>query len=438
MQLIVEAPVVRLRTRVHPAAHGLLDIVSYDHWYEEATSFDELYERIVNDLVKLAQSSPNNEVLYAVPGAATVAERTVVMLRDSKEVAVIVEPAVSVLDVACAALGVDPMAIGLRVIDALESTEPLRGPGPLLILQTYSSEILFVTSERVPPATRVRVLHHLGLADQAIIEMNASELVNFTSVDHLTSLWIEELRSAGEAMDDLVSVTRRLRAQCPWDQEQTHASLTRHLLEESYEALDALENFVSAQARGDASDEHVAHVREELGDLLFQIVFHAELGDEEELFSLTTIADTLREKLIYRHPHVFADVEVANADDVAERWEVLKQKEKKRDSVTDGVAMQLPALSLYTKLLAKEKLLEPREDNRADLKKVLENLNALGGSGSDKDVHATSEDTSAWANVMTSLVRVAQSIGIDLEGILRESAVSLRDEIRARELHTGE
>jgi tetrapyrrole methylase family protein/MazG family protein len=137
MSLIIASPVVRLRTRVHPAAAALIDVLSYDQWYDEASSFDELYERIANDLCQLATSSPNGEVVYAVPGSPVVAERTVELLRARAEFDVVCEPAVSVIDVACAALGVDPVGRGLRILDALDSTEPFRGPGPLLVLQTY-------------------------------------------------------------------------------------------------------------------------------------------------------------------------------------------------------------------------------------------------------------------------------------------------------------
>ncbi len=250
------------------------------------------------------------------------------------------------------------MASALRIVDALADVEPLRGPGPLLILQTYSTEVLAIVADRVPASTIVTVLHHVGLIDQVITELPASELVSFGEVDHLTSLWIDGPRTAGEAMDDLVTFMRRLRAECPWDQEQTHASLTRHLLEEAYETLDALEAFVRSE---DAEDSvAAAHVEEELGDLLFQIVFHAELGDEEEIFNLATIADGVRDKLTGRHPHVFGDVQVSGSNEVAQRWEVLKRQEKGRESVTDGIAWQLPALILYTKLLRKAALVELR------------------------------------------------------------------------------
>jgi tetrapyrrole methylase family protein/MazG family protein len=432
LQLIEDAPVVRLRTRVHPAAGALIDVQSYDQWYEEADSFESLYARIVDDLVSLARSSPNGEVVYVVPGSPVVAELTVELLRKNADVRTICEPAVSVIDVACAALGRDPMSSGLRMVDALASSEPLRGPGPLLVLQAYAPEVLAIIADRLPPATIVTVLHHLGLSDQVIVELAASELATFDGADHLTSLWIEGLRTAGEATDDLVSFMRRLRAECPWDQEQTHASLTRHLLEEAYEALDALETFVRADEHGEPSDEAAAHVEEELGDLLFQIVFHAELGDEEGRFNLATIVDAVRDKLTYRHPHVFGDVVVSGSNDVASRWEVLKQAEKGRDSVTDGIAWQLPALTLYAKLLRKAALVAPHPvTGEVARDNAINSLRALSFSGDGaSDAESSSDVALEWGDALTSILDAAQWAGVDLEGVLRNRAQHLRDEIR--------
>lgn len=437
VRLIRESPVVRLRTRVHPAAADLGDVASYDDWYEEADSFEALYPRIVADLVGLAHSSPNAEVVYVVPGSPVVAEHTVELLRNEPTVRTVCEPAVSVIDVACAALGRDPMTSGLRIVDALGSSEPFRGPGPLLILQTYAPEVLATVADRLPFATTVTVLHHLGLDDQVITELPAQELASFESADHLTSLWVEGLRTAGEATDDLVSFMRRLRAECPWDQEQTHASLTRHLLEEAYEALDALEAFVRLEEGGDVGDDAIAHVQEELGDLLFQIVFHAELGDEEALFNFATIADAVRDKLTSRHPHVFGDVTVIDSNDVASRWEVLKQTEKGRESVTDGIAWQLPALTLFTKLLRKAALVDvtPLSGDVARAH-ALEALGELRFSSSPADDAASTSDAAPeWGDVLSAIVMAAQWAGVDLEGVLRDRAMRLRDEIREVEGH---
>ena len=427
--LLREAPVVRLRTRVHPAAAALGDLVSYDDLYESAESFEALYAAIVADLIELARHAPGGEVLYAVPGSPLVAERTVELLLASSDVETILEPAVSVIDVSCAAMGRDPMASGLRVVDALANIEPLRGPGPLLVLQTYSAEVLASVADRLPSTTPVTVLHHVGLSDQVLVELTAQELTTFSDVDHLTSLWIDGLRTAGETMDDLVAFMRRLRAECPWDQEQTHASLTRHLLEEAYETIDALEAFVRVDDT-DATEE-ASHVEEELGDLLFQIVFHAELGDEEGRFNLATIADGVRDKLIGRHPHVFGDVQVNDSNDVAARWEVLKRDEKGRESVTDGIAWQLPALILYTKLLRKATLVDLRRDAEASRAAALTAMRAvmLERDGVD-DAQSTSDADAHWGDALAALVEMAQWAGVDLEGVLRDRARRLRDEIR--------
>lgn len=431
-ELLRDAPIVRLRTRVHPAATAFLDVASYDDLYESAESFEALYDAIANDLIELARHAPDGEVVYAVPGSPVVAERTVELLVVSDAVTTVLEPAVSVIDVVCASLGRDPMASGLRVVDALANSEPLRGPGPLLVLQTYSSEVLASVADRIPKSTIVTVVHHVGLSDEVITELSAGELVSFGDVDHLTSLWIDGLRTAGEAMDDLVAFMRRLRLECPWDQEQTHASLTRHLLEEAYETLDALEAFVRVE--DDERSEEAAHVEEELGDLLFQIVFHAELGDEEDLFNLATIADGVRDKLIGRHPHVFGDVRVKNSNEVAQRWEILKRDEKGRESVTDGIAWQLPALILYTKLLRKATLVDRRrdaEDSRATALAAVQSL-SLRHDGVD-DAESSSNVDHRWGDAIAALVEMAQWAGVDLEGVLRDRARQLRDEIRSAE-----
>jgi tetrapyrrole methylase family protein/MazG family protein len=420
---------------VHPSAAAFSDVVSYDELYDRAESFDELYLAIVDDLVALAESADGHEVLYVVPGSPVVAERTVELLRAREDVTTVLESAVSVIDVACGVLGRDPMSVGLRVVDALASGGEFRGPGPLLILQTYSPEVLASVADRLPDACEVTVLHHLGLDDQVITTLDAKELPTFLAADHLTSLWVDGLRDAGEAMNDLVEFMKRLRAECPWDQEQTHASLTRHLLEEAYETIDALEAFDRSTTTGDPDDALIDHVEEELGDLLFQIVFHAELGDEEGNFNFATIADGVRDKLIGRHPHVFGDVTVTGADDVASRWEDLKRTEKGRESVTDGIAWQLPSLTLYTKLLRKAALVDVELDSgEVARERALTALAALSlNDESVGDAVSSSNVSSLWGDALSALVTAARFAGVDLEGVLRARAATLRDEIREAE-----
>ncbi len=345
------------------------------------------------------------------------------------------EPAVSVIDAACAALHRDPMSAGLRVIDALGSSEPVGGPGPVLVLQTYSREVLAVVADRLEGAREATILHHLGLDDEVIETRSVADLVNFERADHLTSLWVDEVRDVGVATSELWALARRLRRDCPWDQEQTHASLTRHLLEESYEALDALDELVRASDAGTLEPALVAHVQEELGDLLFQVVVHAVIGDEDGQFSLASIVEAERDKLIYRHPHVFGETDVKDADEVAARWEVLKRAEKGRESIVDGIAWQLPALTLYTKLLRKAisagSLAESGDEARERA------IRALGEIAFDTDAAGDAASTSnaldAWGDAISAIVSAARYAGVDLEGVLRERAQSLGRDVRAFE-----
>jgi tetrapyrrole methylase family protein/MazG family protein len=425
-----DAPVARLRTRQHPAALGFGDIASYDMAYENAESFEELYEQIVDDLVALAHQSPNSRVVYGVPGSPVVAERTVELLLQRSDVVVELSPAVSVIELACTALGRDPLG-GLRIVDAL-SSGVLYGPGPILVLQSYSAPVLAHFADRLTSKTPVTVLHHLGLEDQQIFTVAASELTRFDAADHLTSLWIDEWRTNGVGLDELIELTHTLREQCPWDQEQSHASLTRHLLEESYEVIDALETYVSNASTSRANAADPTHVIEELGDLLFQIAFHCELGSEEDAFSFLAVADAVREKLISRHPHVFGDVQVADSNDVAANWETLKLHEKDRESITDGIPLQLPALTLYSKLRRKALSLGMQIDDGEALRDQLLTLvrqipiSPLPAS----DAALANDNDELWSTLVSVLGDVARWCAVDLEATVRRRALQLRDDIR--------
>jgi XTP/dITP diphosphohydrolase len=137
----------------------------------------------------------------------------------------------------------------------------------------------------------------------------------------------------------------RLRRECPWDREQTHRSLARYLLEEAYETLEAIEG------------DDPAHLREELGDLLLQVYFHAriaaERGPEDGGFDLEDVAGGIVDKLVHRHPHVFAGLEVADADEVDRNWERLKAAEKQRTGLLEGIPPSLPALAWADKALGR-------------------------------------------------------------------------------------
>ena len=148
---------------------------------------------------------------------------------------------------------------------------------------------------------------------------------------------------------ELVAVMHRLRVECPWDRQQTHRSLARYLLEETYETLEAIE--------GHSEGEDPAHLREELGDLLLQVVFHARIASERPVdeggFDVEDVAGGIVDKLVHRHPHVFAGLAVADAAEVDRNWEALKATEKQRTGLLEGVPAALPALVWAEKVLGR-------------------------------------------------------------------------------------
>jgi XTP/dITP diphosphohydrolase len=216
---------------------------------------------------------------------------------------------------------------------------------PVEVLPDPSSDALLAAA---------RVGDVLWLADDAEAERLPVELA--TSLVDGSDVEVEVLHGSydvpGARLLDLVVVMDELRRRCPWDREQTHESLARYLLEETYETLEAIES-------GDP-----AHLREELGDLLLQVCFHARIAAEAdpEGFTIDDVAGGIVEKLVHRHPHVFAGLHVAGADEVEANWESLKHAEKGRASVLDGVPLALPALALADKVLGKAAKLEVAPD----------------------------------------------------------------------------
>jgi XTP/dITP diphosphohydrolase len=226
-----------------------------------------------------------------------------------------------------------------------------------------------------------------------------------------------QLQRAVEVMDRL-----RSPGGCPWDAAQTHDSLTRYLLEETYEVLEAIET-------GD-----LALLREELGDLLLQVLFHAriaaELPADSGRFDIEDVAGDLVEKLIGRHPHVFGDVTVGSVQEQTELWEQLKVSEKGRTSAVDGVPLAQPALALAAKLVS-------RADRAGLTARASGDLTPpVATSNSPLDTPSRHSAGSAEDEIGTrlfALVREAVAAGVDPEAALRRTARAFRDAIVAAE-----
>ena len=217
-----------------------------------------------------------------------------------------------------------------------------------------------------------------------------------------------------ESLAAFVDLVDDLRRGCPWDAEQTHASLRPHLLEEAHElleALDALEALESGDAPGDHLAGALAHVQEELGDLLFQVVFHSRIAVESGHFDLGDVAQGIHDKLHHRHPHVFGDTEVDGPDEVVANWDRIKQAEKGRTSVLDGIPPTLPALARAAKTL-----------RRASAAGLAPEPPASGPV-----------DAEALGEALLGLVAWAGAAGLDPEEALREAVARLGTRIRDAE-----
>jgi tetrapyrrole methylase family protein/MazG family protein len=441
-----------LRTARHPAAAALDGVPAFDDLYEAAATFEEVYSGIVDALVAAALVAAPLGVVYAVPGSPLVAERTVDLLRADGRVGVTVVPALSFLDLAWAALRIDPLAEGVRLVDAsaFDAVVPA-GDGPVLVAQCWSRHLLSEVKLAAPDDARELpqpvLLHHLGLDDEVVATVDWWELDRTVEPDHLTSLYVPALsapgargadggRSAGTEVARLVALMDTLRERCPWDAAQTHASLMPHLVEETYEVLDALGALAEEGATGsDAQAAPYAHLQEELGDLLFQIVFHARLADEAGRFDLADVAEGVHDKLVHRHPHVFGDVDADTAEQVVTNWEAIKKREKGRSSVTEGIPAALPALMLTTKLARKARAvgLNP---GRADAGQITAMLAAVTRRAEAADPQADDPLAgesdglgAAVGELLFSVADLAQRLGVDAEQALRDRALSLRADI---------
>jgi tetrapyrrole methylase family protein/MazG family protein len=353
-----------------------------------------------------------------------VAEHTVELLLADDRVDVTLVPALSFLDLAWVRLGVDPLDDGVRIVDAHRFPVEAAGErGPLLVAQVDTPAVLadVVAAVVDPPDELVTVLQRLGTADERIVQALWDDLPDVVDPDHLTSLFVPRLAApiAAEVQRfvDLVAVLRR---ECPWDSEQTHTTLRPHLLEEAHEVLEALDEFDEVSGEGSGALE------EELGDLLFQVVFHARIAADDGRFDLADVTRGIHDKLRHRHPHVFGPesgggpVGVDGSADVVANWDRIKQVEKGRESVLDGIPPTLPALAVAQKVVRRAAGIDVEPDS-GDL--------SLYGLLDDDAL-----DDEALGDLLLAVAVSAWSAGLDAEDALRGAVGRFSTVVRATEL----
>ncbi len=415
-----------LRTAIHPSADLVPDATTFDHLYDSAATFDDVYRRIVDTLVDAA--TEHGEVLYAVPGSPLVLERSVRHLLDRDDVDVTVLPAMSFLDLVWARLGIDPVEAGVRLVDGHDFAAAAAGErGPLLVAHAHADWVLSEIKLAVDGATGdepVTILQALGTPDELVVETTWADLDRTVTADHLTSLWIPELAApVGAEYVRFHQLTRTLREQCPWDIEQTHDSLVPHLLEESYEVVDAVH---ALDPDDPATDEHLI---EELGDLLYQIEFHATIAEQEGRFTIADVAAGIHDKLVRRHPHVFGDLAGTDldTDQVLSNWDDIKRAEKRRTSVFDGIPRSMPALAYAAKVGAKaSKVGFDWPDVSGAFPKIAEETAELDATIAQPVDGADAQSAEELGDLLFAVVNVARHLRIDPELALRAATDKFR------------
>ncbi|MGE7093896.1 nucleoside triphosphate pyrophosphohydrolase [Lysinibacillus sp. NPDC048646] len=318
-----------VRTVDHPVLETLsaegLQFEGFDAVYEKHGTFQPVYEEIAE---KLIEAAVFGDVMYAVPGHPLVAEQTVQLLitaADEGKVNLVIEGGQSFLDPIFGALKIDPIE-GFQLLDGTSfSMNDINMRQHVLIAQVYdtfsASEVKLTLMEKYDDEYPVTVVTAAGSSQEKLVIVPLYELDQSVEVNNLTTVYVPPVKSQEGALRDwttLREIIATLRGPdgCPWDQKQTHESLKKYLLEEAHEYLAAV----------DAEDDFA--MIEELGDVLLQVFLHAQIGEDQGYFTLEDVLASISEKMIRRHPHVFGDVSIEDADGVVANWEAIKAEEK--------------------------------------------------------------------------------------------------------------
>jgi tetrapyrrole methylase family protein/MazG family protein len=415
------AGTVYLRTERHPCVPHLppgSTVHSFDDLYDRLDDFEAVYATIVERLIEAAKEG---DVVYAVPGDPLVGESTTTRLLAAARAAGIkveIVNGISFIEPMLALVEIDALD-NLQIIDGLAVAAlhhpPINPDMPAILGQVYSREVAshvkLTLMNQYPDDFPVRLIHAAGTPDAIVEALPLYEIDRSPHIGHMTALYLPPLgeTTGFEAFQEVIAHLRAPEG-CPWDRQQTHESLRPFLLEEAHEVLEAI----------DAGD--VQALAEELGDLMLQIVLHTQIAIDDGEFTMSDVIETINQKMIRRHPHVWGDVQVAGAEQVLANWEDLKREEhvengNERDSLLDGVPKGLPALLQAHKYQAKAA--KPGFDwDRIDevVAKVREEIVEIEAAETDDD------RAREMGDLLFALVNWARWLGVDdPESALRQA-----------------
>jgi tetrapyrrole methylase family protein/MazG family protein len=414
----------------HPTVAGFptsLQIHSFDDLYDQLPSFDDVYAHIIEQVLVLGRRPQG--VVYAVPGHPYVAEATcpeIVRRARMEGLPVQIIEGLSFIEPTFSALGIDPLP-HLAIVDALELASahvpPFPPDVPALIAQIHSkavaNEVKLTLMETYPDEHPIKLVHAAGTPQVMVEQLPLHAIDQSQSIGLLTSLYLPPLEK-GTSFEAFQEIIAALRAPdgCPWDREQTHQTLRTNLLEETYEALAAL----------DADDP--VHMREEFGDLLLQITLHAQIANEYGEFNIAQVFKGIYDKIIRRHPHVFGDWKVDGVENVLQNWEKLKAAERSEmhkenggaeKGLLDGVELALPALSQAEEIQRRAARVGfDWPDTRGVVDKINEECHELLNA---EDLASRSDEL---GDLLFAVVNLARHYDIDAESALRETNTRFR------------
>lgn len=414
--LLKDSDNVFFRTEIHPNVEYLREagvkFKTYDNNYETLNNFDAVYEAIAKDLVN--KHKELGDLVYAVPGHPLIAEKSVNILIDlckEENIDIDIFPAISFVDAIMESLRIDPIS-GVKIIDAFDiNNQILDKRLGTIVTQVYNkfiaSEVKLRLLEYFNDDMEIYFIRAAGVKElESIRKIHLYELDRQEDIDHLTSIYIPKDLEAAKDFHDLLDIMDVLRGDdgCPWDREQSHESLKKYLIEECYEVIEAI----------DEQDED--KIIEELGDVLLQVVFHAQIGKEEGYFDISDIIKGICNKLIERHPHVFGKVKVNSSDEVLVNWDEIKRKEKSLETYTDElkhVAKTLPSLMRAEKIQKKAaKVGFDWKDAKPALDKIIEECNEVKQVYKSQNKEKILEEV---GDLIFSTVNVSRLLDIDPE-----------------------
>lgn len=412
---------IYFRTSKHPLISKLekenIKFKSLDYFYEKENDFEAVYDNISKFIIDEAK---NDDLIYAVPGHPRVAEKTVELIEEyaqREKINLSIIPSMSFVDAMFNFLKVDPVH-GFKLADALNiKQEKVDINSNMVITQVYDK---FIASN-----VKLKLMEYYAEEEYVYIVKGASikgleekhkvklyELDRLDIFDYLTSLYVPKSSiKKYHDISDLESIMERLRSDngCSWDKKQTHESLKKHIIEEAYELMDAI----------DKND--IDEMIEELGDILLHVVFHAQIGKEQGYFDLREVSTKICEKLIFRHPHVFGEEEFKE-DEFDKRWEELKKEEKGEETVTESlkrIPKHLPALIKSNKVQKKAALVGFDWDNIDDVyKKIEEEYKEVIDAHRHNNIQYIEEEI---GDLLFSVVNLARFLNIDPEEALNNT-----------------